>query len=76
MQLFCRVVGNNTLSVIARAREASPAGAKRPPAAAGRAVAIELHTTQAKKLHTTHAKNNILDVTKMNRPGSHITSMG
>ena len=37
-----------TLSVIEWAREASPAGAKRPPAATGRAVALELHRTHAK----------------------------
>ena len=37
-----------TLSVIEWAREASPAGAKRPPATTGRAVALELHRTHAK----------------------------
>ena len=45
----------NWASEASLAREASPAGAKRPPAATGRAVAIELHTTQAKKLHITQA---------------------
>ena len=35
--------------------EAPAAGAKRPLAAEGRAVALELHRTQAKKLNKIHA---------------------